>query len=263
VKLQDPRALQRQYGDSSNLGSRISLHARFSTAEMPWPNWVFERLRLEPNDRVLEVGGGPGMLWRANIEAMPAGCRVTVTDMSPGMVAEASAAIDDERFDFRVADAQALPFPDASFDALVANHMLYHVPDLDAALGEFARVLLSGGRLVAATNGRGHMPELASLLDAVGLEARRWAHVEAFGLESGVAPVERRFDDVRVERHTNVLAVTDAHAVLDYVDSLPASRPSKRRSAADEILRLVQREIDVEGAFRISTDAGIITGRAH
>ena len=260
MKLQDADALRRQYADSSNLGARIGLHSRFSTAEPRWPQWIFERLALAPGDRVLEVGCGPGMLWRSHADRLPDGCTITLTDFSPGMVEEAEAALGG-RFSFRVADAQALPFGDASFDLVVANHMLYHVPNLDRALSEFARVLAPSGRLIAATNGRGHMPELTTLLDAVGIPAYRWAHVEAFGLETGVAPIERHFNDVRVERHPDVLEVTDAQAVVDYVNSLPASRPSKRQAAEDEILRLVQADIDAHGAFRIATDAGVITAR--
>jgi SAM-dependent methyltransferase len=256
-----PSDLQEQYRDSSNLAARIGLHARFSTSAVAWPAWVFSRLGLLVDSRVLEVGGGPGMLWRANGGNLPSGGRMTFTDFSHGMVAEARDAIEDARFAFGVVDAQRLPFSDGSFDVLVANHMLYHVPDLDAALAEFARVLASGGRLVAATNGRGHMRELGALLDAVGLGVARWDHVEAFGLESGVEPTGRHFDDVAVERCPNVLAVTDARAVLDYVRSMGSLRRGGADGAGAEILERVTDAIDRDGAFRITTDAGVITAR--
>jgi ubiquinone/menaquinone biosynthesis C-methylase UbiE len=48
-------------------------------------------------------------------------------------------------FSFAQADAQALPFRDASFDAVIANHMLYHVPDISRSLGEVRRVLKPSG----------------------------------------------------------------------------------------------------------------------
>ena len=62
--------------------------------------------------------------------------------------------------DARVADAMDLPFEDASFDAVVAMWMLYHVPDLDVALAEVRRVLRPGGLFVAVTNGDAHMAGL-------------------------------------------------------------------------------------------------------
>ena len=54
--------------------------------------------------------------------------------------------------DARLGDVQNLDFPDAGFDAVVAAWMLYHVPDLDRALGECARVLRPGGTFLAVTN---------------------------------------------------------------------------------------------------------------
>jgi SAM-dependent methyltransferase len=261
VAINRPGDVREQYRDSSNLGARINLHARFNTSSVPWPRWLFDRLGLTVDSRVLEVGGGPGMLWRSHVDDLPSGCRVMLTDMSPGMVGEARDAIGDARFAYGVADAQRLPFVDASFDVLIANHMLYHVPDLDAALGEFARVLASGGRLVAATNGRGHMPELIALLESVGLGGTKWSYVEVFGLENGVDTIARHFDDVAVERCPGALDVTEAQAVVDYVNSLPASRQSRNVSVKAEILGHVEEAIDTHGAFRITTDAGLITGR--
>ena len=55
--------------------------------------------------------------------------------------------------DARVADAEDLPFADASYDLVAAMWMLYHVPDLDRALAEVRRVLRPGGHLLAVTNG--------------------------------------------------------------------------------------------------------------
>src|SRR5581483_3702094 len=120
-----------------------------------------------------------GWLWRGNLDRLPPSCDVVASDYSPGMAAEAGAALDDARFAMLATDAQALPFGDATFDAVVANHMLYHVPDLDAALSEFSRVLRPQGRLVAATNGRGHFKEVRDILDI------HWRYVEQFGLDNG------------------------------------------------------------------------------
>ena len=66
--------------------------------------------------------------------------------------------------DARVGDVQALDLPSESFDCAVAAWMLYHVRDVDRALGELARVLRPGGRLVAVTNGSDHWQELYELV---------------------------------------------------------------------------------------------------
>jgi ubiquinone/menaquinone biosynthesis C-methylase UbiE len=156
----DPRyLLADQYRDAANLNARASLHGRFSTNPDPWHRWVFDQLALPPDGRILELGCGPGGLWRENLDRLPAGWHLTLTDFSPGMAEEAQRGLSAVRPDIRVsvADARAIPYADSAFDAVVANHMLHHVPDRVRALDEIARVLAPGGTLYAATNGRRHL----------------------------------------------------------------------------------------------------------
>jgi SAM-dependent methyltransferase len=68
----------------------------------------------------------------------------------------------------RQCDAARLPFRDGSFDTVIANHVLYHLDDPDAALREFARVLRLGGRLAVAVDGRDHLGELTAIGAAIG-----------------------------------------------------------------------------------------------
>ena len=72
-------------------------------------------------------------MWADPDVTVPSGVELTVTDLSPGMVDEATARIvATGRFDRvhgQVADVMALPFDDRSFDRVVADHMLYHAPD--------------------------------------------------------------------------------------------------------------------------------------
>src|SRR5204862_3865783 len=108
--------------------------------------------------RVLEVGSGQGELAERMVRET--GAEVVAVDQSERMVELALA----RGVDARVGDVQSLPFADGSFDCAVAAWMLYHVPDLDRALGELVRVLGRGGRLVAATNSAFHLQELRDLV---------------------------------------------------------------------------------------------------
>jgi SAM-dependent methyltransferase len=98
-----------------------------------------EALRGAPGRRLLDVGGGTGNYALALREE---GWDVVVSDRSPEMLARAAA----KGLETVAADAQALPFADASFDALICVSMLHHVDDRPRALAEQRRVLRPGGR---------------------------------------------------------------------------------------------------------------------
>ncbi len=103
--------------------------------------------------RLLDVGCGDGAYA---IAAAQLGARVHGIDTSPQMIeaARRRAVEQGAQIDLRVADAAALPFEDGSFDVVLAVTVLCFVPDTEAALGEIARVLAPGGRLVLGELGR-------------------------------------------------------------------------------------------------------------
>src|SRR4051794_7952454 len=106
---------------------------------------------LGPYDRALEIGAGTGYFSLNLLQAGVVGEGVA-TDISPGMLAtlEANAARLGLDVHTRVADAEALPFEDETFDLVFGHAVLHHLPDLAQAYSEFHRVLRPGGTLVFA-----------------------------------------------------------------------------------------------------------------
>lgn len=232
--VNDAKALADQYADAGNLNARIRLHQRYSTADEAWWQWVFDHVReavdaatggggatAGEDGSVLEVGCGPGDLWAKNAEEVPAGWTVVNTDLSAGMIEEFQAATSGVGLapgGTAAAAAEALPFPDDHFDAVVANHMLYHV-DRDSALPEIRRVLHPGGRLVATTNGEDNMREVRALLDQV---SDVWAPTSAaFSLQNGPEQLRRHFDAVVRHDFATGLEVSDLEPLVAYAGSLP------------------------------------------
>ena len=249
--------LQWQYRDSSNLSARAGLHVRFSTEEYPWFQWVFDRFDIPDNGRVLELGCGTGLLWRENLGRIPRSWTVTLSDASQGMLQEAEQNLLHTGLNlaFRKVDAQSIPYEKDSFDAVVANHMLYHVPDLPRALSEIRRVLRPGGRLYATTNGLKHMVELREVPRKLDISTPIGGDQIAarFKLESGASELSPWFAEIEVECRNGVLVVTEADPLVEYVMSL-------ERLSDEEAVRLhayFTRQIQREGAFRVTTESGL------
>jgi SAM-dependent methyltransferase len=240
-----------QYASDANLRARIDLHGRFSTAKEPWHRWLFDRIALPDGARVLEVGCGPAEFWKQNDDRLDSGWRLTLTDQSAGMIEVARGVLGD-RAEYAVVDAQKLPFADDSFDVVLAQHMLYHVPDRPCAFAEIRRVLVSGGRFHASTNGPGHLAELGALYDAP-----LWEHIEAFGLETGPPQLEPFFADIRIDRLDGELRVTEVEPALAFIRSSFLYDGRQLEAAADTI----GSAIAAEGAFRVVTSAGLISCR--
>ena len=172
-------------------------------------DFLLDAIAAERPGHVLDVGCGPG--WHAERIAERTGAHVVAADQSPRMVELAA----DRGLEAVVADVQALPFDEGSYDCALAGWMLYHVRDLDRGVAELARVLRPGGLLVATTNGRDHLVEL---LERVG----RKPFELPFGRENGAEVLARSF--TRVERHdfTSRARFGDRDAVVRYVSSMTA-----------------------------------------
>lgn len=251
-----------QYASTSDkLAARLAIH-KYNTYHEPWFPWALARIPKKGD--ILEVGAGTGALWESAADdassALSELASLTLTDFSPAMceTIRSSPALS-QRFpasNLKVVqcDATALPFPDESFDAVVANHMLYHVDDPSLALREFARVLKPSGTLIVALNGLDHLDELLSIGDKVGRPStiRNQARITAETAVESIIGLGGLFkgDSIVSERFPGAFKVPDAKPVLDYLDSLGEEGLGKEET---KIARaIVEEKIEREGVFEIT-----------
>jgi SAM-dependent methyltransferase len=168
--------------------------------------------------------------------------------------------------DFEVIDVQDIPFETGRFDVVIANHMLYHVPDRAKALGEIRRVLRPDGMFYASTVGEEHMGELWALVEAFvpGTLASTRRVSQGFTLENGRAQLARWFDEVEVYVYEDGLVVTEAEPLIAYVRSSLTMMPhaaafsdARQTAFADE----VKRRIADEGAIWITKASGMFVAQ--
>jgi ubiquinone/menaquinone biosynthesis C-methylase UbiE len=257
--IANPNYLRKQYADSSNLDARIALHQSCSVNQYGFHAWVFDQLHLHESEEILELGCGPGYLWVTNRQRLPDPIRLTLTDYSPGMLATARKQLAEVAgITYRVVDAQELPYPNDAFRLVIANHMLYHVPDQARTIAEVRRVLRPGGRFIAATNGQSHMQELSELVSAFDPHVRTMSNavVERFSLENGAQLLGQYFGDVRMLRYADALHVTAAAPLVNYVLSMARAQTTDERWG-DRFTAFVQQRLDRDGAIHITKSSGL------
>jgi SAM-dependent methyltransferase len=210
-RLDDPALVASEYADESRLRRRAAGYAGAGTRDDARVPLVDAVVAAGPR-RVLEVGCGWGEL--AEWIARETGAEVVAIDLSPRMVELAR----ERGLDASVADVQALPFGDGTFDVVVAAWMLYHVPDLDRGLAEVARVLRPGGSLVAATNSRLHLHKLRELVGS-GPSTLKFSREDG---EDHLRPHFATIDRIDVD---GFLELVDRAAVEDYVSASISMSP--------------------------------------
>jgi ubiquinone/menaquinone biosynthesis C-methylase UbiE len=204
VRLDDPAVVREEYASEKRLAARKAANA---SGDGPDPREIaFEAIAAAKPRHVLEVGPGEGELAERMRDEL--GCSVVAIDQSERMV-----ELTRKRgIDARLGDVQQLPFADEEFDCAVAAWMLYHVPQIERALGELARVLRPGGRLVAVTNSRDHWRELKDLL---GIEGFR----TTFDAEDAEQLLARHFSRIESREATGNLTFSSRDEAQRFIDS--------------------------------------------
>jgi len=236
-----------QYATPHRLKDRLTLHERFAPEQEPFHSWLFRQVQGPKSADVLEVGCGSGHMWTVVARMVPKGWRITLSDPSEGMLAEARENLRRVglQADLRKHTAADTPYPDRSFDVVFANHMLYLVPDVRDAVAELRRLLKPGGRLYAATNGTSHVrqlhEELERLLSLMPELEAEVTNIGRFALDTGRDVLASYFDEVRVFERRDSLVVTEAEPYVRYVLSLVNT----------DVDRLVATDPDAAARFNI------------
>ena len=212
---------QTVYATDEHLNTRYAIHEKYSVPSMDFHQWVIDRMRWRGDEDVLDLGCGPGRYVPALLDRAE-NVSYTGLDFSSGML---------ERHPYprqvAQADAQTLPFADNSFDVVMANHMLYHVPHIEQAIVEIRRILRPEGTLIAATNSINTMPQFYELykraimvLTAPGKQATVPLPIShMFSLESGTRQLSRHFFAVARFDLPGAFVFDELDPVMAYLES--------------------------------------------
>ena len=211
--------VREQYKSDKNLNIRSNLHS-YNINKVDFDKWCFDQMNFPENARILELGCGTGKLWFKNKENIDKDLNITLSDFSKSMLKIAKDKLKEVDYDFKYEEInmENIPYEDESFDIVIAEHMIYFAPDIEKALAEIKRVLISGGMLYVSANSCETMAELNKLAEkfdsSLGIDNNGYS--ARFELENGDAILKKYFNKVDVEILEGKITVNDAKPVVSY-----------------------------------------------
>lgn len=246
-----------QYKNAKNLNDRISLHEKYSTNSQGWFNWLFEKIDFSKVNRLLELGCGNGKLWQENKIDLR-NREIFLSDISEGMVEEVRNKLGSD-FNCIVADAEKIPFKDAYFDSIIANHVLFYLNDLNQGLKEIRRVLRPNGDLYCSTYGSRHMKEITDIVQNFDSRINLSNHslYDVFGLENGESILKQYFTSVQRMDYQDSLEITESKPLIDYIMSCHGNQNEILGPRLSEFKEYIEELLQKDGKIVVTKQAGL------
>ena len=250
---QDNSSIINQYMTSKNLDVRIALHEKYSQNPMGWFPWLYSQIDFQGVNRLLEIGCGSGELWKNNTLNLR-NREFFLSDSSEGMVSEVRKKYG-SAFNCIVADCEKIPFKDAYFDCVIANHVLFYLQNLHQGITEICRVLKPDGVLYCSTYGSNHMKEITALVQAFDskITLSQANLYEVFGLENGKDVLNPYFSSVEVSYYPDELIVDEAQPLVDYIMSCHGNQSEIIGPRLIEFKEFIQKQLPLH----ITKEAGV------
>lgn len=258
------KSLKTQYQDAGNISARIRLHRDYSVNKQGWFPWIYEQCGIKPGMRVLELGCGNGALWTENVDKLPERVQIVLTDISEGMIRDARRAVleaqeqmQNAAFSFESFDCHQIPYEAASFDLVIANHLLFYCEDIEGVCQEIKRVLRTGGKFVCSTYGSRHMKEITDLVQAFDSRIMLAAEnlYERFGLENGGDMLQGVFKEVSLVHYEDEIRLNQPEPLLEYILSCHGNQNQILLDKYKEFKAFVTER--TRYGFEITKDAGV------
>lgn len=212
----------KQYNNDDNFKTRQEFHKKYSTNKYGFSNWEFEQYRLFEGCKILELGCGNGKMWDTKHELLPKDTTLILSDFSQGMVDIVKEKHKNHNNVLTCQiDIQDIPYEDESFDIVIANHMLYHVPDVEKAIAEIYRVLKHNGIFYASTLGMNgfqkwlnkSLKEFNSIMDYFNIEKYK------FTLGNGYDMLKNKFENVEMIEYKDSIEIDNTKDLVKWIFS--------------------------------------------
>lgn len=245
------------YQNANNLSVRIRLHKLFSVNKNGWFPWLYENIEFNKINKVLEIGCGDGELWMNNNHDLR-NREVFLSDISEGMLNAAKKRLGED-FNYMIIDCHNIPFKKEYFDAVIANHVLFYLYDLNKGLSEITRILKNKGILYCSTYGKEHMIEVTELVHEFdpNIKLSNNHLYDIFGLDNGKRILDSYFSKVELIRYEDYLEVDDYKPLFDYIISCHGNQIECLQGRMNEFRLFLENKITENRSIHITKQAGL------
>lgn len=247
-----------QYASADKLLARWNLYS-YSIPRIDIYEVGINRLKLTGDENVFEVGCGNGNVLLKLRRRRHAG-KLVGMEINENMFQDTIKIQEKEnlsKIDFVIGSADDLPFPDKSFDIIIAFFMLYHMPDVKRTLLEWNRILKNDGKVLIATASSKNKPKHKSfkkMIEKIVGETSPPQFSHFFSLENGEEQLRGVFNVIDKFIYKGEIKISDPRPYLKALDSVkdmfdPTPSFEKWEKARSIIKEEVQGEIEKEGYF--------------
>lgn len=236
---------EKSYKTAEKLNIRIETHQKYTQPKVEFYDWILDQIEWSGDETVFDIGCGSG-LYASHVSKR---CdQYFACDLSLGMLQDGAG----KSHRCVNLDAMEIPLADNSADIVLANHMIYHIPNQEKGVAEFRRILKEGGRMIAATNSNESMQELKDIrskaMNAIFPDFPELdeSMASTFNLEEGDELLKTAFEHVELRVLESWLVFPEPQPVIDYVGS--------SRDWWEEVFRGTISWQDYEDSLRMTLD---------
>lgn len=220
--IDNTKNVKKQYENSDNLNIRTNFHEKYSSNQKSFFDFLFEKYDLFENARIIELGCGSAGQWNNHLNSLPDNSNLILSDFSESMIKSIGSNIKEKKnVKTEVLNIENIPYSNQSFDIAIANHMLYHVPDIDKALSEVSRILKKKGVFYASTNSNyGIRYFLNQILKKQNPLTESFYESYGFSMQNGEEYLKKFFSQVNCYEYKDTLVFTEVEPLMTWVKSI-------------------------------------------
>ena len=265
--MDQAEAIRRYYETDRNLRILEETQAKYSVPRIDFVRWTLDAIDWDGDEVILDIGAGRGSHYARLIQEQP-DITYFALDLSLNLLRSHPCAA--ERL--ALGDAMRLPYNSDSFDIVMANHVLYHLADIETGLTEIKRVLKPDGRLLAATDSLQNIPQLQMLIHRAnvflsdnGVKVKPpTLPCDPFALENGTRILARHFYAVVRHDLPFQLVFDDIEPAMEYLESMRDLRQDGLPDDVDweHMMMVVRRDmtqlLQLGGSLEIDLAVGVL-----